>query len=284
MKFGASMFFTDYSMTPAALARALEDRGFDILWAPEHSHIPLSRKTPFALGGEPPKRYYDVMDPFVTLTAAAMATKTLKIGTGVCLIAQRDPIQTAKLVASIDQVSGGRFVFGVGNGWNQDEMENHGTAFATRHKLARENVEAMKAIWTQAKPEYHGEFVNFDPMMAWPKPVQKPHPPIVVGGAFPYSARRAIRYGDGWMPQVTPAATTPLADLIPRFRQMAAEAGRDPASLGISIGGQAPDVDLIRRYEDLGVERVSVSLMSEKEDTILPALDQWVTVMRAVNG
>jgi probable F420-dependent oxidoreductase len=224
------------------------------------------------------------MDPFVTLTAAAMATKTLKIGTGVCLIAQRDPIQTAKLVASIDQVSGGRFVFGIGNGWNQDEMENHGTAFATRHKLARENVEAMKAIWTQAKPEYHGEFVNFDPMMAWPKPVQKPHPPIVVGGAFPYSARRAIRYGDGWMPQVTPAATTPLADLIPRFRQMAAEAGRDPASLGISIGGQAPDVDLIRRYEDLGVERVSVSLMSEKEDTILPALDQWVTVMRAVNG
>jgi probable F420-dependent oxidoreductase len=284
MKFGASMFFTDYSMAPAALARALEDRGFDILWAPEHSHIPLSRKTPFALGGELPKRYHDVMDPFVTLTAAAMATKTLKIGTGVCLIAQRDPIQTAKLVASIDQVSGGRFVFGVGNGWNQDEMENHGTVFATRHKLARENVEAMKAIWTQAKPEYHGEFVNFDPMMAWPKPVQKPHPPIVVGGAFPYSARRAIRYGDGWMPQVTPAATTPLADLIPRFRQMAAEAGRDPASLAISIGGQAPDIDLIMRYQDLDVDRVSVSLLSEKEDTILPVLDQWVAVMRAVNG
>jgi probable F420-dependent oxidoreductase len=284
MKFGASMFFTDYSMAPAALARALEDRGFDILWAPEHSHIPLSRKTPFALGGELPKRYHDVMDPFVTLTAAAMATKTLKIGTGVCLIAQRDPIQTAKLVASIDQVSGGRFVFGVGNGWNQDEMENHGTVFATRHKLARENVEAMKAIWTQAKPEYHGEFVNFDPMMAWPKPVQKPHPPIVVGGAFPYSARRAIRYGDGWMPQVTPAATTPLADLIPRFRQMAAEAGRDPASLAISIGGQAPDIDLIKRYQDLDVDRVSVSLLSEKEDTILPVLNQWVAVMRAVNG
>jgi probable F420-dependent oxidoreductase len=283
MKFGASMFFTDYSMTPAALARALEERGFDILWAPEHSHIPLSRKTPFALGGELPERYYAVMDPFVTLTAAAMATKTLKIGTGVCLIAQRDPIQTAKLVASIDQVSGGRFVFGVGNGWNRDEMENHGTAFATRHKLARERIEAMKAIWTQTKPEYHGEFVNFDPIMAWPKPVQKPHPPIVVGGAFPYSARRAIRYGDGWMPQVTPAATTPLGDLIPRFRQMAAEAGRDPASLAISIGGQAPDIDLIKRYQDLDVDRVSVSLMSEKEDTILPVLDQWVAVMRAVN-
>src|SRR5271156_6142431 len=138
MKFGASMFFTDYSMTPAALARALEERGFDIVWAPEHSHIPLSRKTPFALGGELPKRYYDVMDPFVTLTATAMATKTLKIGTGVCLIAQRDPIQTAKLVASIDQVSNGRFVFGVGNGWNQDEMETPGPPSPPRHKLARE--------------------------------------------------------------------------------------------------------------------------------------------------
>jgi probable F420-dependent oxidoreductase len=284
MKFGGSMFFTDYSMTPAALARALEERGFDIVWAPEHSHIPLSRKTPFVMGGDLPKRYYDVMDPFVTLTAAAMATKTLKIGTGVCLIAQRDPIQTAKLVASIDQVSGGRFVFGVGNGWNQDEMENHGTAFATRHKLARERIEAMKAIWTQSKPEYHGEFIDFGPMMAWPKPVQKPHPPIVVGGAFPYSARRAIRYGDGWMPQVTPSATTPLMDLIPRFRQMAAEAGRDPASLGISIGGQGPDIDLIKRYADQGVERVSVSLLSEKEATILPILDQWVEVIRAVNG
>jgi len=283
MKFGASMFFTDYSMTPAALARAVEERGFDILWAPEHSHIPLSRKTPFVMGGDLPKRYYDTMDPFVTLTAAAMATKTLKVGTGVCLIAQRDPIQTAKLVASIDQVSGGRFVFGVGNGWNQDEMENHGTAFATRHKLARERIEAMKAIWTQPKAEYHGEFVDFGPMMAWPKPVQKPYPPIVVGGTFPYSARRAIRYGDGWMPQVTPSAATPLADLIPRFRQMAAEAGRDPASLGISIGGLGPDIDLIKRYEDLGVERVSVSLLSEQADTILPILDQWAAVIPAVN-
>ena len=157
MKFGASMFFTDYSMTPAELARALEERGFDIVWAPEHSHIPLSRKTPFVLGGDLPKRYYDVMDPFVTLTMAAAATKTLKIGTGVCLIAQRDPIQTAKLVASIDRVSGGRFVFGVGNGWNKEEMENHGTNFATRHKLARERIEAMKAIWLQNTAEYHGE-------------------------------------------------------------------------------------------------------------------------------
>src|ERR1700733_12574507 len=284
MKFGASMFFTDYSMTPAALAQALEERGFDILWAPEHSHIPLSRKTPFPLGPELPKRYYDVMDPFVTLTAAAAVTTTLKLATGVCLIAQRDPIQTAKLVASIDQVSGGRFVFGIGNGWNQDEMENHGTNFATRHKLARERVEAMQAIWTQPTAEYHGEFVNFAPMQAWPKPVQKPHPPILVGGAFPYSARRAVRYGDGWMPQVTEYARTPLLDLIPRFRQMAAENGRDPASLEISIGGQRPDVDLIRQYQDAGVNRVSCSLESEKAAVILPMLDQWAEIIRKVNG
>src|SRR5579864_4457333 len=199
MKFGASMFFTDYSMTPAELAVALEQRGFDIVWAPEHSHIPLSRKTPFVLGGDLPKRYYDVMDPFVSLAAAATATKTLKIGTGVCLIAQRDPIQTAKLVASIDHVSGGRFLFGVGNGWNQDEIENHGTVFATRHKLARERIEAMKALWTQDEAEYHGELVNLERTNQWPKPFQKPYPPIIVGGAYPYAARRAIAYGDGWI-------------------------------------------------------------------------------------
>src|SRR5579862_5070936 len=166
MKFGASMFFADYSMAPAELAVALEQRGFDIVWAPEHSHIPASRKTPFIMGGDLPKRYHDVMDPFVTLTAAALATTTLKIGTGVCLIAQRDPIQTAKLVASIDQVSQGRFLFGVGDGWNQEEVENHGTVFATRHKRARETVAAMQAIWTQSPAEYHGELIDFGPMQA----------------------------------------------------------------------------------------------------------------------
>jgi len=284
MKFGASMFFTDYSMGPAELAVALEERGFDIVWAPEHSHIPTSRKSSFILGSELPKRYYDVMDPFVTLTAAAIATRTLKVGTGVCLVAQRDPIQTAKLVASIDQVSGGRFVFGVGNGWNEDEMENHGTTFATRHKRARENIEAMKEIWTKSEAEYHGEFVNFDPMMAWPKPVQKPYPSILVGGAFPYSARRAIRYGDGWMPQITERSPTPLIELIPKFRQMCAEANRDPDKLDISIGGQSPDADLAKRYGDAGVNRVSTSLPSEKAGTILPILDEWVAVMRAVNS
>src|SRR5271163_3161334 len=280
MKFGASMFFTDYSMTPAELATALEQRGFDIVWAPEHSHIPLSRKSPFVMGGDLPKRYYDVMDPFVTLTAAAMATTTLRVGTGVCLIAQRDPIQTAKLVASIDQVSNGRFVFGVGNGWNRDEMENHGTVFASRHKLARERIEAMKALWTKSKAEYHGEFVNFDPMMTWPKPVQKPHPPIMVGGAFPYGARRALNYGNGWMPHRTRTQYADVQALLPKFREMAAEAGRDPASVPITIWGAKENLDLLKRDRDDGVSRVVVSLDSAKADTILPELDRWATLIR----
>ncbi len=284
MKFGASMFFTDYSMTPAALGQALEERDFNIMFAPEHSHIPLSRKTPFPLGPELPKRYYDVMDPFVTLTAAACATKTLQIATGVCLMAQRDPIQTAKLVASLDQLSGGRFVFGIGNGWNQDEMENHGTDFGKRYKLVRERVEAMQAIWTQDAAEYHGEFVDFGPMAAWPKPVGKPHPPILIGGAFPYSARRAIRYGDGWMPQVTKTDAAPLTDLIPRFRLMTAEAGRDPKAMQIVVGAQPPDAKLIGQYQVLDVDIVYPSLPSEKADTILPMLDQWAAVRRQVNG
>src|SRR6516164_3600884 len=163
MHFGGAMFFTDYSMSAPELARALEERGFESVWAPEHSHIPLSRKTPFPGGGEVPKQYYDAMDPFVVLAAASQVTKRIKFGTGVALIQQRDVIQTAKLVASIDQVSQGRFLFGVGGGWNQDEMEDHGTVYATRFKRVRESIEAMKEIWTKETAEYHGEFVNFDP-------------------------------------------------------------------------------------------------------------------------
>jgi probable F420-dependent oxidoreductase len=284
LNFGASMFFTDYSMAPGELGTALEQRSFESVWAPEHSHIPLSRKTPFPAGGDLPKKYYDAMDPFVTLTAAAAATKKLKVGTGVCLVPQRDPIQTAKLVASIDQVSGGRFLFGIGNGWNRDELEDHGVDFAQRHKVARERVEAMKAIWTQSKAEYHGEFVNFDPMMTWPKPVQKPHPPVIVGGAFPYSARRAIRYGDGWIPQASRGAYSEIADMIPEFRKMATEAGRDPKSIDITVWFPKQDADLMKRYQDLGVSRVVFNLESEKADTILPVIDSWAALMRQVNA
>src|ERR1700732_2042265 len=182
MHVGAAMFFADSSMAPAELGRALEERGFESVWAPEHSHIPLSRKSSFPSGGELPKQYHDVMDPFVTLAAAAVATKTLKIGTGVCLIIQRDTIQTAKLGASLDQVSGGRFLFGIGGGWNQDEIESHGTVFTTRFKKMREQIEAMKEIWTKSEPEYHGEIVEAPKMRPWPKPVKKPTPPVIVGG------------------------------------------------------------------------------------------------------
>src|SRR5215207_7804731 len=199
-----------------------------------------------------------------------------------CCTAGSDPDRQA---GRLDRPSLGRALrLRVGNGWNEDEMENHGTAFATRHKRARENIEAMKEIWTRSEAEYHGEFVNFDPMMAWPKPVQKPYPSILVGGAFPYSARRAIRYGDGWMPQVTERSPTPLIELIPKFPQMCAEADRDPDKMDISLGGQSPDADLAKRYRDAGVNRVSTSLPSEKAGTILPILDEWVAVMRAVNS
>jgi probable F420-dependent oxidoreductase len=281
MEFGASIFFTDYSITPAELAVALEERGFDSLWAAEHSHIPVPRKTPPPGGGELHKRYYDVMDPFVTLTAAACATKRLKLATGIALVIQRDTIQTAKLVASIDQVSGGRFLFGIGGGWNQEEIENHGTVFVTRMRKMREQIEAMKAIWTESKPEYHGEIVDFGPMMTWPKPVQKPNPPVILGGAFPWAARRAIRYGDGWYPN---AASGNPEEYMPAFRKMAQEAGRDPASLPVTLGGAPEDADKLKRFRDLGAARVNVTLMSEKADAILPILDRWAGLMRQLRA
>jgi probable F420-dependent oxidoreductase len=279
MHFGASMFFTDYSMTSAALAKALEERGFESVWAPEHSHIPASRQSPWPGGGELPKMYYDVMDPFVTLTAAAAATTTLKVGTGVCLVNQRDPIQTAKLVASIDRVSGGRFLFGIGIGWNAEEMENHGTVFKTRAKLVRERVEAMKAIWTEDKAEYSGEFVNFDPIMTWPKPVQKPHPPVIVGGAFPHGAKRAVRYGEGWIPLAGRPGSDAF-DTVPQFREMLKEAGRDAESCPVSIFGAGENADTLKRYRDLGIIRVSVSLPAAAEDVVLPILDRWAGLIR----
>ena len=268
MQFGAAMFFTDYSMAPGELGAALEARGFESLWAPEHSHIPVSRTSPFPNGGDLPKQYYDVMDPFVTLTAAAATTKKLKVGTGVCLVQQRDPIQTAKLVASIDQVSGGRFLFGVGSGWNAEEMADHGTPFKSRHKIARERIEAMKVIWTQSKAEYHGEFVNFDPMMTWPKPVQKPHPPVIVGGAFPYGARRAIRYGDGWVPHASRPEYGDVSDFLPQFHKMVKEAGRDPASLPLTMFRVVEELDKLRHYRDIGIARVVITLPSAGADQV----------------
>jgi probable F420-dependent oxidoreductase len=275
MHFGGAMFFTDYSMSAPELARALEERGFESVWAPEHSHIPLSRKTPFPGGGDLPKPYYDAMDPFVVLAAAAQATRKIKLGTGVALIQQRDVIQTAKLVASIDQASQGRFLFGVGGGWNQDEMEDHGTVYATRFKRVRESIEAMKEIWTKEEAEYHGEFVNFDPMIARPKPVQKPHPPIHVGGAFPHGARRAIRYGDGWIPGGD------IREVLPKFREMSREAGRNIEITSFAIG---EDFDRVKRLNELGVARVVPMFPPEKADKVLPIVDRWTKIMQQVNG
>ncbi len=285
MDFGASIFTTDYSIQPAELARALEERGFESLWAPEHSHIPLSRRSPWPGGGELPKPYYDALDPFVVLTVAAAVTSRLKLGTGVCLVIQRDTIQTAKVVASLDQVSGGRFLFGIGGGWNAEEMEDHGTVFATRFKRMREQVEAMKAIWTQTKPEYHGEFVEFPPMMAWPKPARKPHPPVILGGAFPHAARRAIRYGDGWIPIAGRASGGSIEDQLREFRRMAEEAGRDPASLPITLFSVQEDLETLKQFRDLGVARVTMSLSSSANtDEILPVLDRWAELIRKVGS
>ena len=222
------------------------------------------------------------MDPFVTLAAAAAVTRTIKLGTGVCLIIQRDTIQTAKLVASLDQVSGGRFLFGIGGGWNAEEMEDHGTEFTTRFKLMRERVEAMKEIWTKDAAEYHGELVDFAPMAARPKPVQKPHPPVIVGGAFPHAARRALRYGDGWIPNASRAQYADVTDYLPQFRQMAAEMGRDAAQVPVTVWGVGEDYDRLRRYQDQGVARLVVSLPPENAAKTLPALDRWADLIRRI--
>jgi probable F420-dependent oxidoreductase len=284
MDIGAQIFFTEYSIAPGELAVALEERGFDSLWVAEHSHIPEKRR--FSLPGsmELSKQYYDVMDPFVTLTAAAVATKRLKLATAICLIIQRDTIQTAKAVASLDQISNGRFLFGIGVGWNAEEMEDHGTVYATRAQKMREQIAAMKAIWTEDVAEYHGEIVDFPPMIARPKPVQLPHPPVIIGGAFRHAARRAIRYGDGLLPQGPAQGSGSPEDYMPQLRHMAAEAGRDPASLPVTFGNAPQDPDLLKRYRDLGIARVTVRLPAAGSDQILPILDRYAALMRQVNG
>src|SRR5260370_10167658 len=261
MEIGASIFFTEYSMAPAALALALEQRGFDSLWVAEHSHMPVTRRFTHPLGEAAlSKEYFYVMDPFVRFTAAGAVTTQLRLGTAICLVTQRDTIQTAKLVASLDQVSKGRLLFGIGCGWNAEEMEDHGTVYETRTLKMREQIEAMKEIWTKDKPEYHGQIVDFPPMMTWPKPVQKPHPPVIVGGAFRLAARRAIRYGDGILPAAPRAGSGNPESIMPRCRHLAHEAGRDPASLAVTLGGAPEDLAVLQRNRVLGVPRMTVAL------------------------
>jgi len=251
----------------------------------EHSHIPVTRRLTHPLGeAELTKQYFDVMDPFVTLSAAAAVTTHLKLGTAVCLVIQRDTVQTAKLVASLDQVSKGRFLFGIGCGWNAEEMEDHGTVYETRTLKMREQIEAMKEIWTKDKPEYHGQIVDFPPMMTWPKPVQKPCPPVIVGGAFRLAARRAIRYGDGILPAAPSAGSGSPEEFMPHWRRMAEEAGRDPGSLSVTLGGAPEDLAVLRRNRDLGVTRMTVRLPAAKEDEILPILDRWARLIPRVRA
>jgi len=285
MEIGASIFFTDYSMGPTELAVALEQRGFDSLWVAEHSHMPVTRRFTHPLGEAAlTKEYFDVMDPFVTLSAAAAVTTRLKLATAICLVIQRDTIQTAKLVASLDQLSKGRFLFGIGCGWNAEEMEDHGTVYETRTLKMREQIEAMKEIWTKDIAEYHGEIVEFPPLQTWPKPVQKPHPPIIVGGAFRVAARRAIRYGDGILPAAPTAGSGSSEEFMPRWRQMAEDASRDPASLSVTLGGAPEDLAVLRRNRDLGLTRMTVRLPPAGKDQILPILDRWAKLIPQVNS
>jgi len=278
MQIGITIFPTDYSIQPQDLAVEAEARGFDSLWLPEHSHIPTSRKSPWPGGAELPKHYYDSYDPFLSLAAAAVVTKKIKLGTGICLVIERDPIHTAKEVSTIDRLSNGRFLFGIGGGWNAEEMANHGTAFETRFKLMRERIVAMKQIWGNSKAKFDGEFVKFDEMMQWPKPVQKPHPPIIVGGAFPHAAKRAVAYGDGWIP-IGGRGQDPV-EVLPQFRQMAKEAGRDPKSLSCDVFAPPRDLDRLRRYRDAGVDSVVLSAPSQSRDEVLALLDESAELMR----
>ncbi len=280
MQFGAYMFSTDYSMSPDDLARVLEDRGFESMWVPEHTHIPASRQTPFPGGTDLPKMYWHTYDPFVALTAAAAATTNLKLGTGISLIIERDPIILAKEVASVDMISGGRLIFGIGGGWNVEEMANHGTLYRSRWRLLRERILAMKEIWTQEEAEFHGEFVNFDKIWSYPKPVQKPHPPIIMGGDGPTTFDRVVEFCDGWMPIGGRAAQGPsLPEKIALLKRQAEEAGRDPASISITIFGTRPDPDLLQRMKEAGVDRVVFSLPSEEKDTVLPLIDEYAKLI-----
>jgi len=274
MKFGIAIFPTDYAISMAELAPAVEERGFESLWVAEHSHIPTSRATPYPAGGDLPKMYWHTLDPFVALTAAAACSRTLLIGTGVCLSIERDAIHTAKQVASIDHLSGGRFLFGIGGGWNREEMLDHGTRFETRWRLLREQIEAMKAIWTQDEAEYHGELVDFDPMWSWPKPVQKPHPPVLLGGNGPNTLKRVVRYCDGWMPN-----RGDWLDRIPELARMCEEAGREPVpitSYGSPRGGAAE----IERYRDHGIARVIWYLPADGRDAALRRLEELAELIR----
>jgi len=272
MLVGAFHFPTDYGIDVRELAQALEERGFDSLFVCEHTHIPVSRRSPYPSGGELPKRYSHTHDPFVALAFAAGATRTLKLGTGIALIPQRDPIVTAKSVASLDRLSGGRFIFAIGGGWNVEEMQNHGARYETRFKLLRERVLAMKELWTKEQAEFHGQFVNFDPVWLYPKPRQTPHPPVLLGGETDHTLARVVEFCDGWFPRARGGFEP--ASAAARLRQAAMAAGRDPQTLSITVFGAPAVRDALAPYRDAGIARVLLEVPDSSRDEVLRILDR----------
>ncbi len=271
MKFGITMFPTDYAIGPGELAREVEAHGFESLFFPEHTHIPASRKSPWPGGPDLPEEYSHTLDLFVALTAAAAATERLLVGSGICLVIERDPITLAKEVASLDYVSGGRALLGIGAGWNLEEMENHGTDPARRWRRMRETIEAMKAIWADDEAEYHGELIDFDPIWQWPKPAQNPHPPVIIGGDGPTTLKRVARYGDGWMP-IDGRTRDDFAPAIAELNDLAAEQGRGPMT--VSLFGVGGDPARIETHAKAGVDRLVFLVPPAPADVVLPALEK----------
>jgi probable F420-dependent oxidoreductase len=279
MHFGVTMFGTDQAIRPDELARAAEERGLWSLYLPEHTHIPVSRRTPPPTGDEVlPDYYARSFDPFVALTAAAAATERLRVGTGICLVAQRDPIVTAKAVASLDRLSGGRFVFGVGFGWNHDEIEDHGVDVHRRRDVAREHVLAMQRLWADDEAGFDGEFVQLPPSWAWPKPVQAPWPPVLVGGAAgPTLFQHVAEYADGWIP----IGGAGVRAALPELHRTVEAAGRDPASVRVVPFGTIPDPGKLDYYASLGIDEVVLRVPVAGRDVVLPALDEFAALVGA---
>jgi probable F420-dependent oxidoreductase len=269
MQVGIAMFVTDETVHPAELGVLVEQHGFDSLFVPEHTHIPLSRLTPHPRGALQ-EHYKRTLDPLVALMAAASSTTTLLVGTGVCLVPQHDPIVLAKQIATLDHLSGGRFLFGVGAGWNVDEMQNHGTDPSTRFALMRDRVEAMKAIWTQDEASYHSTFVDFDPMWSWPKPVSKPHPPVLMGGGGPKVLDRVLDYCDGWVPNAMPFEV--LAERNDELQRRAAELGRAHVPVSVFIG--EPEDDILERMDSIGIDRAVIWVDPSPRDVAEAALER----------
>lgn len=278
MDIGVLIFPTDYSIRPDHLAREVEDRGFESLWVTEHTHIPTSRRTPWPGGAELPEEYRHTLDPFVALSAAAAVTDRLRLATGICLVAQHDPIVLAKTVASLDLVSGGRVVFGIGVGWNEDEMESHGVDPTKRRAVAREKVLAMRRLWTDEVASFEGEHVRFAPSWSWPKPVQAGGPPVLLGGAGgPVTFRHLAEYCDGWMP--IHGRRGDVVDKVPMLRQAWEDAGRDPAALQLGVFGCPPKAEVVERYREAGFHRCVVGLPPAAADVVLPVLDHAASLL-----